>query len=148
MRATTTDRKSEAGFSLIEVIVALAIIAFGLAAFSHAIGGTYRAAQRTKLQAITLSHAQSHLDSLGADGPLADGQSSGKYADGMPWRLTITALTSETKDRDEPDSDPAQSRPVAPGGDARPYWVVLETFDRQGVALVRLETAKVARVTP
>ena len=148
MRVTTTGRKAEAGFSLVEVIVALAIVALGLAAFSRAISGSYRAAQRTKLQEIAISHAQSHLDLLGVDEPLAGGQTAGKYSDNMPWRLTIAALTSGNRNRDDPDADPAQSRPAEQGDNARPFWVVLETFDLQGVALVKLETAKVIRVTP
>ena len=133
-----------AGFSLIEVIVSLAIVAFGLAAFSQAIGGSYRAAQRTRQQAVALSLAQSHLDTLGVEGGLDDGLSTGKYSNGMPWRLTVAPLVAPAETTLKAELD---RPPVAPAiEDTIPYWIVVEAFDLQGRPLVKLQTAKLGKV--
>jgi type II secretory pathway pseudopilin PulG len=119
----------ETGSSLLEVIVAFAIIMFGVAAFGEALTGAYRAARRTKLQATTLAFAQSHIDTLGLDGPLTDGTTTGRYSQGQQWRLVVSSLATYEADRG------AAQRPA--------YWIILDVADRKGAAVVRLQTAKV-----
>ena len=123
----------QSGFSIMEALVALTIIAVGLTAFTKAVSGSYRAAARVKLSAAALASARSHLDSVGQTGPLEDGVFTGSYANDLPWRLTVSALANA---------------PRAPASSTRPFWVVVEAFDRRGVRLVRLETAKLSAGTP
>ena len=127
------QRPRQAGFSIIEALVALAIIAIGLTAFTKAVSSSYRTSAQLKLSAAALSSAQSHLASVGQTGPLADGVYTGRYANDLPWRLTVTAL-AET--------------PRLPANGTRPFWVVVEAFDQRGVRLVKLETAKLSAVVP
>jgi type II secretory pathway pseudopilin PulG len=117
------------GFSVMEALVALAVIAIGLTAFTKAVSSSYRTAAHLKLSVAALTSARSHLDSIDRTGPLEDGTSTGNYANDLPWRLTISALAST---------------PRAPAIGARPFWVVLEAFDRRGVRLVKLETVKLS----
>ena len=123
----------EAGSGIIEAIVALAIIAIGLSAFCKAAGDAYRAAARIKIHGNALALTRSHLDRLGQDGPLQDGVVSGHFSKDMPWHLTVSALSPGAG---------------APNAASRSYWLVLETFDRRGVSLVRLETAKLVWEAP
>lgn len=136
---------NEHGFSLIEVIVALAIVAFGLANFSQAISTSVRAAQRTRLQAIALADIQSHLNSLGVDGVVEVGRSTGRYRDGLPWRLDVSALTEQAF---APASGEANLAPAFSAGQIRCYWVVLEAFNSSGSPLVKLQTAKLVKPLP
>ena len=129
----TIDASCEDGFGLTETIVALAIVAVGLAAFCQALGNTYRTSARLKLHTEALSVTRSYLDLLSQDTTLAQGVSSGRYANDMTWQLTVSALLPNNT-----FSNTAE----------RPYWLVLETYDRRGASMVRLETAKLIRETP
>ena len=125
--------ETTAGFALVEAIVALAIVTLALAALYQGMGVAYRAVARVQLHEAALVQARSHLDSLGADGTMQAGPSSGTYDNGLPWRLSVSALTSKSG--------------LADAG-LRPYWVVLEALDRRGATIIKLETAKLARETP
>ncbi len=74
--------------------------------------------------------ARTHLDSLGSDGTMQVGSVTGTYVNGLPWRLEVSALSTGSS-----------------GTEAayRPFWVILEVFDRSGITLLKLETAKLAR---
>lgn len=84
-------RGAARGFTLIEVIVALAITALGLVAIL--------AAARTGLGGTTLSgryveatrRAQSHLAEIGIAGPLVPGARSGDDGGGYSWRSLVAA---------------------------------------------------------
>lgn len=126
----TADRSSEAGFGLLEAIVALAIISFALPALYKAMSGAYRAESRLKIHEAALALARSQLDTVGSDGTIQSGTFSGTYNNGLPWRMTISPLSNKAG---------------AGISSARPYWVVVEAFDRSGARLVNLQTAKLMR---
>lgn len=119
--------RTEAGFSLIETLVALVIMSIAMSAFYTTMSTSYRAAAQVKAHQVALQLARSHLDSLGRDAPIEPGESSGTYESGLQWRLTIEALL--------PDASRSASA-------AQPFWVSLETFDRHGAYLLKLETIK------
>ena len=83
-------RKNAAGFTLIEVVVALAIAALGL--------GFLVAAAGTGLENATLADryveltrlAQSHLAAVDVLTPLKPGEQSGNDGDGYSWRVRIS----------------------------------------------------------
>ncbi len=125
--------RRDAGFSIMEALVALAIVAMGLAVFAKAAGDSFRAASRIRVNAAALASTRSHLDAIGQNGALQDGVFTGRYGNDLPWRLTVQALAGNARD-------------AAQG--PRPFWIVLETFDRRGVRLVKLETAKLSVVVP
>ena len=81
-------RKSgEAGFTLVEVIVALAILALSLSVLLGAISNTaWRSAQAEKLVRAG-SLAQSLLAKAGAEMPIREGETTGEFPAGFRWRL-------------------------------------------------------------
>jgi general secretion pathway protein I len=81
--------KHQSGFSLLEVVVAFAILALSLGVlmqlFSRALGTT--ALSRDYSRATTL--AQARLDAVGIDIPLEAGSYGGEPEDGFSWQLTV-----------------------------------------------------------
>lgn len=79
------------GFTLLEVLAAIALLAFafaiGLRAMSGALHNTSRGAAMT---AATLE-AQSLLDMQGLTAPLRASVQQGRFADGAAWRLRVSA---------------------------------------------------------
>jgi general secretion pathway protein I len=116
-------RRNEAGFTLIEVVVAFAIVTIILAALYQAIAGAWRGFARTQVREETLVLARAQLEAIGVEEPLQAGERSGTYASGVAWRLTL-----------EP-AGTASSR-------GRAFQVVLEALDAGGKPLLRLETFK------
>lgn len=123
------DPSRESGFALLEVIVAVAIVAIALATIYRTIADAFRAASRVQAQQATVILARSQLDALGSDGQIAPGTSTGAYRNGIRWRLDVADLSGKT---------------VAVNA-ARPYWVTLVTLDASGRPMFKLETAKIAR---
>ena len=123
------DRSGDRGFALLEAIVAMAIASLALTAIYRTIGNGLRAASRVQTLQAAVVVARSHINSLGGDGTLLSGPSSGGYENGIRWYLDVTDLSNRT---------------VAPGT-LRPYWIKLKAIDRSGVVLFELESARMAR---
>lgn len=121
--------QSEAGFSTIEVIVALAVATIALASAYRVIADGMRTAARTAALQSTIVLARSELDAVGRDGRVRSGTSRGAWRDGATWRIDVTDLS--------------QRPPV--GNPPRPYWIRLVAFDRSGQPMLQLDTARVAR---
>ena len=83
------ERDAESGFTLLEVLVAVAILAVALTAlfqaFAGGLGGVQQAEAATRAGLI----ARSLLDRVGADLPLVQGVRQGDAADGYSWSLGI-----------------------------------------------------------
>ncbi len=85
----------ESGFTLIEVLVALAIAALGLGAMMAAAGqglGNVGIADRY-IEATR--RAQSHLAMVGITAPLAAGDTQGDDGGGFFWRVQIVPIAAE-----------------------------------------------------
>jgi general secretion pathway protein I len=133
----TRARPATAGFTLLEVLVSLAILAGALAAvfqvFSRTLDTTADAESRT----IAASLAQSLLARVGSEIPLEAGESSGELDGGFRWRLRTTPY----------DPDRFGELPFA-----RPYeiaidvlWNVRSSVQRVHLSTLRLATARPAR---
>lgn len=121
-----SDDRSERGFTLIEVIVALAVVALTLVALYEAIAGGIAgermAAERTRVLAL----ARSDLEKLGLEEPLKIGRHEKPFTDGLNRRVTVVPLIA----------GPAPATP------AQGFEITYEMLDQQGTVLVRLVTIK------
>jgi type II secretion system protein I len=116
-------RRSEAGFTLIEVVVAFAIVTIVLAALYQAIAGAWRGFARTQVREETLVLARAQLEAIGVEEPLQPGEHSGTYETGVAWRLTV---------------EPAGTASFR----GRAFRVQLEALDAGGKPVLRLDTFK------
>ncbi|MDB5394595.1 MAG: prepilin-type N-terminal cleavage/methylation protein [Rhodospirillales bacterium] len=77
------------GFTLLEVLVALAILGAALGALLQAFTGGFHRLSVLEDYSTAVTHARSELDRLGAELPLAEGQYSGSFTDGMTWTAQL-----------------------------------------------------------
>ncbi len=84
----------EAGFTLIEVVIALAIAALGLGALMASASQGLRNVIAANVYIDAARRAQTHLDSVGSSGPPVAGEQSGDDGDGFRCRLTVAPAAS------------------------------------------------------
>lgn len=87
---------SKRGFSLIEALAAFAILTMALAQLLNGVSGGARNEARADFLLRATRQGASHLDSLGVDGPIPFGETSGRYPDGLYWKLSVSAGKSVT----------------------------------------------------
>jgi general secretion pathway protein I len=80
------------GFTLLEVVVALAIAALALVALFRAGGDGLVAVSTASRAEEAVQRAQSHLAALGRDEPLFQGQSEGDDGGGYRWHLRVAPV--------------------------------------------------------
>ena len=122
------------GFTLIEVLVAFAILAVTFTVLVRLFAGGVDAAGRVAHERTAILLAQSRLAAVGIETPVALGESAGDLAGGYRWRLQV-----------EPD----------PATAAQPMLLLLrrvsvmvswqEGHDRGSVSLATLRLAPVPR---
>jgi general secretion pathway protein I len=99
-RARMANGKGEAGFTLVEVIVALAMLSLGLsvllAMISSGLGRTASAGRMAEAGSL----AQSLLAEVGTELPIKTEERNGLFSDGYRWHLTMR-LYDNTKEREE-----------------------------------------------
>lgn len=135
-----TTRQRDAGFTLVEVLVAFATASLGIVVLYSALAGFNRQAASADLRERVLAEAQSQLEAVGHSVLLRPGATTGVYPNGTSWRLTVAAI---------PDPAPAGAAAAAFGeaGSIQPpvpMLVVLEAFDARGRSILRLKTIKLA----
>lgn len=96
-RAGERHREGQGGFSLIEIIVALAILSLSLAVLTPAITNNIRISAEARAQSVARLHMQSLLSEVGVTKPLEAGEQMGVFEDGQSWRLVIEPYGSEEK---------------------------------------------------
>src|SRR5437773_11599039 len=78
-------REGEAGFTLVEVIVALAILSLGLSVLLGVISGSLRQTADAARMAEASALAQSLLAEVGTDLQIKPEQRSGQFRNGYRW---------------------------------------------------------------
>jgi len=79
------------GFTLIEVLIAFAILALVLGAVFRSFSTGLSSERRASLAVARALEARSVLEDVGAGIPLEPGQAEGELSTGDPWTLTIDA---------------------------------------------------------
>jgi type II secretion system protein I len=81
--------RERSGFTLIEVLVALAIFGISLAVLLHVFSDSLSRARESKYEMAASAIAQSLLADVGPSMPLTLGDIEGETVDGFSWRLHI-----------------------------------------------------------
>lgn len=90
------------GFSLLEVMMAFALLTVGLGILVAILGGGLLQVRQAGDSSEATLHAQSLLDPLGALGPIEAGSSRGELDDGRyHWEMEITQLEDPLPPPDE-----------------------------------------------
>lgn len=93
-------RHRQAGFTLVEVIVAIAILSVALSGLLAAIGNALRQTAQSDRMAEAGSLAQSLLARLGPEVPLGERHDVGQSANGFRWRLNCQGF-GDANDRQQ-----------------------------------------------
>jgi general secretion pathway protein I len=99
-------RRRPCGFSLIEMIAAMFILALGLGMLMQVLGGSLNQARRAQEQTEAALWAQSMLDTLGMGEPLEVGSDGGEFDDRYRWDLEVSEAPWESESVVSPDALP------------------------------------------
>lgn len=123
-------RLSDAGFTLLEVLVAFALLAVAFGVLLEAFGGALKGAARTDEMRIATALARTTLAATGAEIPLEAGERRGTSANGLAWHVHMVR-----------HGDPRAEMPVA----AYEIAVTVSWHDGSATRSFRLRTL---RLTP
>jgi general secretion pathway protein I len=89
------DPRAQSGFTLIEVLVALAILGISLAVLLHIFSESLHRARESQAEMTASALAQSLLADAGHSLPLRPGDTTGELPNGYSWRLHIEPYGSD-----------------------------------------------------
>lgn len=92
--------KRNSGFTLIEVLIAFAILALVLGVVFRTISSGLSHERTARLATARVLEARSILDQLGVSLPLEEGLIEGRLATGEVWTLTVSLFEPATDDED------------------------------------------------
>ena len=95
-------RKWNSGFTLIEVLIAFAILALVLGVVFRTLSTGLSHERTAGLVTARVLEARSILERLGADLALEEGTIEGRLATGEPWTLTVSLLEPAAGDEIDP----------------------------------------------
>jgi general secretion pathway protein I len=139
--------RSEQGFTLIEVLVAIAVLAVVLGAIGAVVGTTVRGVRSVDRRLPLLETAQSLMASLPDRGILQPGTQTGASG-GYRWRIDVVALAAP-----QPAIATLATTTTATGAAANvPKWTPLSVTVRvqgsDGGPPVRLDTVRLVPARP
>jgi general secretion pathway protein I len=79
------------GFTLVEVLVALAILTIALSGLMQVFSTGMRATVAAEKRTVAVLLARSRLAAIGIEEPLRVGESNGEWDDGYRWSAVVTA---------------------------------------------------------
>lgn len=104
-------RHWSAGFTLLEIMIALSILAVGLVAVLELFAGSLRLTGKASHRTQAVIHAQNVMDGFFAPDFLEDGEDSGELPDGFFWRARVQEIFP-----DETEEEAAERENDALGG--------------------------------
>lgn len=84
-------RRAQAGFSLLEILVAFTLFALAMAVLMQIFSRGVNGASVADHYARATMYAESKQAGVGSEMPLKEGVSSGKFEDGFAWQVLIRA---------------------------------------------------------
>jgi general secretion pathway protein I len=131
--------RADPGFTLIEVLVAFAIMAIALGTLFAVFGSGLRRGGQIEAERNALAVAQSVLADIGGEIPLADGKAEGEAPGGMRWRVDIQPYAVEA----------GQTQQSAPALPVRAHEVAVAVSWGGGAGqVVTLRTLRLAPTQP
>lgn len=129
-------RRLQRGFTLIEVVIAFAVLALALTFMLGTLSGSARQMRRAADASRAALHAQSLLDGLGIEEGLKAGSKSGEFEDGRyRWSLRVEPFT-------DPREPPQQPVPVGPVPQLLQVSLAVEWGDAGPAERLRVDTLR------
>jgi general secretion pathway protein I len=97
------NRKRNSGFTLIEVLIAFAILALVLGVVFRTLSTGLSHERTAGLVTARVLEARSIFERLGADIALEEGTIEGRLATGEPWTLTVSLPDAAANDETQAD---------------------------------------------
>jgi prepilin-type N-terminal cleavage/methylation domain-containing protein len=85
----TMRDEREAGFTLVEVLVAFAILSIMLLTLFSGLSTALLGDRRAEFTRVALTMAKAKLETAGIGTPLTPGVTTGRFENGMEWRLSV-----------------------------------------------------------
>ena len=85
----------ESGFTLVEAVVGLALLALALAGMQQVLSSGWTGLRHANMETAALSLARARLAAAGIETPLQLGETSGETVAGLRWSLAIEAHQPE-----------------------------------------------------
>ena len=102
MPRSSPDTRHRTGFSLIEVLVALALVGLVLGETARAFGTSILVDEAANGSDVAVALAEDRLDAAGVEGSLTPGTSEGIFGGRYRWRVTVAPyLDPDTADLPE-----------------------------------------------
>jgi len=122
------SRSGEAGFTLVEIVAALAILALSLSALFGVLSDGIGRASQAEAYAEAGSLVQSLLARVGTEIPIREGTTTGAFPEGFRWRLKIETYGEAADHRAWPLAAFGVSAQVTWGTGVHERSVVLTTL--------------------
>ncbi|MBI3301511.1 MAG: prepilin-type N-terminal cleavage/methylation domain-containing protein [Deltaproteobacteria bacterium] len=102
-RLSTLDSSAQ-GFTLLEVMVALAILALGIVTVLELFAGSLRLGTKASRHTQAAIYAQNVMDRVFAQTTLKDGEDGGEFPGGYAWQARVQEIhPDENRSRLQPD---------------------------------------------
>jgi len=143
MRTNGRSGTGSAGFTLIEILVALALLGLTIGAIASVLGNSAQGYTAADSAQTALSLAEDKLESAGVIGPLRVGQTEGRFDERFSWRLAVTNY----RDRSPAGAAPSPAAAAQPDGPGL-FRIEVTVGWREGVrqSQIALSTVRLAPV--
>ncbi len=141
--AVSSRRKADSGFTLLEVLVALTVLALGAALTLSLISGSLGNIRKVQLRTRTVEHAEAVMELALLDDAILEPTSfNGDFEDGTRWTVRVDNYSLPNSER-LPDRNSQLNIPVK----LLCYTVEMFSPDSRG-SDYRLQTLKLVKTTP